>query len=83
MAPTLESILQDYFGCKKPFLKRPRVDHYEDKAARMTYLSVSGAKAYGKLIDLVYDIERLCEVKRSIDDTLDAIASEDDFWKER
>lgn len=56
----LETILRDDFGCKRPLYKNPKVkkgngyfyDEYE-------YLTVSGSKAYTKLVQVVYHLEEL------------------------
>ena len=48
---TLEEILQEYFGCAKPFCKN----------GTFTY---RGAKAYNKLISLVSNVCDLCSAQR-------------------
>lgn len=69
----LESILQKYFKCKKPFLKNPYYD-YEEHPVTLTR---HGGKAYGNLISLLYDIGKVCEINvNDIVDELDSIVSE-------
>lgn len=70
----LENILQKYFKCKKPFLKHP---YYDEEELRPITLTTHGAKAYGNLISLLYDIGNLCDIDvNNIVDELDIIASE-------
>lgn len=82
--PTLETILRDHFDCKKPVLKRPVVftdlDGYDSKR----YLTVSGFKAYAKLIGLLYDLKNLVEDDIDFDvdgiiEDLDTIAMDWDY----
>lgn len=63
---SLESILQEYFNCKKPFKKNGK-------------LSTNGESAYAKLVELLYDIDNLVDinVNRFIDD-LDELAPSDE-----
>ena len=61
---TLEEILQKYFGCKKPFLKRKRLCGYwtsggDEGEPEYTSLTYAGAVAYGKLTSLIYDVGSL------------------------
>ena len=63
---TLEEILQEYFGCKKPFRK----DNGD--------LTKAGSQAYSKLTTLLYDIAKLTETNDEINEvveTLDIIIS--------
>lgn len=61
--PTLQSILQTYFGCEKPF------DNNLD-------LSVDGGKAYAQLISLLYDVQTLTDCNMGeVVDTLDMIVN--------
>lgn len=46
---TLEEILQHFFNCKKPFNNNGE-------------FTKSGSKAYGKLIELIYNVGNLCDV---------------------
>ena len=77
--PTLEEILTEYFGCKKPFLKKPRLSAvWSDGEKKYEYLTKAGAEAYGKLIGLLYDIEKMDvgineEAIETAVETLDAI----------
>lgn len=75
----LAEILQYYFGCNKPFLKRPKATYDEYGIIGHEYFTVKGSKAYGELIDLIYalrDIGALTHKEAdSTVDTLDMIAS--------
>ena len=76
----LEEILRNYFGCKKPFLKKPKPLEYDEYGVTSyEYFTVQGAKAYGELIDLVYDLRNIGALTdKECDttvDTLDMIAS--------
>ena len=59
----LEDILQKYFGCKKPFLKKKRICGYyignDTRVPDYEYLTRAGGKAYGKLTSLLYDLEKM------------------------
>ena len=71
---TLESILQDYFNCKKPFLNNPYYDYEELTPVTMTK---RGYEKYGDLVRLLYDIQELTNIDvNDIIDELDSIASE-------
>ena len=71
---TLETILQDYFGCKKPFLKNPHYDNEELVAVTMTE---KGKEAYSKLIDLLEDLDEVVGIRANeIIDELDEISSD-------
>ena len=52
----LETILKKHFGCKSPFLKNPIV---VDQGKHYRYISRNGDKAYAKLVELIYDLEKL------------------------
>jgi len=60
---TLDEILRDYFGCNKPFLKNKRICGYwtgdREPEPDYEYLTISGGRAYGKLVKLLYDLETL------------------------
>jgi len=62
---TLEEILQEHFGCKKPFKKNEK-------------LSASGWDAYGKLTKLIYDLGALgvIEDANEVVESLDYIVEE-------
>ena len=55
---TLGDVLVKHFGCKKPFLAKPKIcideqgEHYQPFTA-------AGVKAYEKLVELIYDLEEL------------------------
>lgn len=52
---TLEEILQRWFGCKKPFLKEPKlVAVYSDGEKEYEYFTKSGGKAYSEFVELLY-----------------------------
>lgn len=70
----LETILQDHFNCKRPFLKHP---YYDEKELCPVTMTKQGCKAYGELIGLIYDIGALTGISvNRIVDSLDSIASE-------
>jgi hypothetical protein len=59
---TLDEILRKSFGCGKPFLKKPKVCGYfvgETPEPCYEYMTRSGGRAYGKLVDLLYSLEQL------------------------
>lgn len=71
---TLEEILQEYFNCKKPFLKNP---YYDDKELSPVVFTESGSRAYSELIGLLYDVSHVTGIDvNDIVDQLDSIASE-------
>lgn len=71
---TLESILQDYFNCKKPFLNNP---YYDDKELCPVTMTKRGYEKYGDLVSLLYRIQNLTGIDvNDIIDELDSIASE-------
>lgn len=74
----LGDILENYFGCKKPFLKTPKPMHTEYGLTSHEYFTVRGLKAYEELVDLVYSLRVLGVVSDkecdSIVDSLDMIA---------
>lgn len=75
-ADSLESVLRDNFGCKKPLLKRRKVDCvWSDGSKSYTKLTVSGSKAYGKLVDTLYALD----VMGVIDDANEVIESLDEI----
>lgn len=53
---TLEELLQEYFGCEKPFIGSTDCDNEEECVIAFTE---EGLEAYDKLIQLVYDIHAL------------------------
>jgi hypothetical protein len=79
----LDEILTKYFGVKKPFLKKRRVCGYwsgNPPEPDYEYFTSVGGKAYGKLINLLYDLEPL--IGKSFNsnhfvETLDQIVAED------
>lgn len=68
---TLEDILQEYFGCEKPFHSPSR----DDKAECTTGFTKEGLKSYDKLVQFVYDIHALTSRQGADEmvDTLDAL----------
>ena len=77
----LEEMLQKHFGCSNPFLKRPRIKESFGGRGNNSYeyLTVAGGKAYGKLVDLVYDLGNLLpdlvdanEIVECLDDIVDS-----------
>ena len=74
----LESILQECFGCKKPFLKRKRtVGVWHDGTTDYETLTVKGAEAYEKLASALYGLEKIGVIDDAnmVIETLDSIAS--------
>ena len=72
----IETILKDFFGCKKPFLKNPKlisetIDGYEE----YEYMTKAGNRAYNKLVGVVYALGKLGLISNanSVIDRLDAI----------
>ena len=55
---TLEELLAKYFGCKKPFLVKPKksTDEYGEHFQPFT---AAGARAYETLVELIYDLDEL------------------------
>ena len=78
---TLEKILQIYFGCKKPFLKRRKLTGYNsDGLPDYDYFTHAGVKAYEKLVCLVGDVGSLVEAGHDAEhwvEVLDQIVKED------
>ncbi len=66
---SLESILQDYFGCKNPVLQRSVTADYDGYDRR--YLTRSGQRAYSQLVGLLYDLAELLD--DSFDDTIEEL----------
>lgn len=62
---SLDEILQEYFNCNKPFLKKRKLIPTID-GERYEYLTQSGARAYGKLTDLLYDLAALGVISLSV-----------------
>lgn len=56
---TLGDILTKYFGCKHPFLKHPIVVDQGIDWKHYRYITRNGGKAYGELVGLIYDLEKL------------------------
>lgn len=74
MNENLESILQKYFKCKKPFLKHP---YYDEEELYPVTMTKNGCNKYGELISLLYDIGKITGIDvNNIVDELDSIASE-------
>ena len=53
---TIEEILQKHFGCKKPFLKKPKPYTDDDCGTRYEFMTQHGNRAYSKLVSLIYDL---------------------------
>ena len=83
---TLEQILQKFFGCNKPFLKRKRICGYwtggGEREPDYTWLTQAGGRAYGNLTGLLYALEPLLgkefDANRWVT-ILDQIASEEEY----
>jgi len=56
---TVEEILQKHFGCKKPFLKKPKPYTDDECGTRHEYMTRHGSRSYSKLVELIYDLETL------------------------
>lgn len=56
---SLGDILTKYFGCKHPFLKHPVREDVGGDWERTRYITRNGDKAYGELVGLIYDLEKL------------------------
>ena len=72
---TLEDLLQEYFGCEKPFIGSTDCDNEEECVIAFTE---EGLEAYDKLIQLVYDIHALVgsgEANKMVD-MIDSITRE-------
>lgn len=72
---TLEELLQEYFGCEKPFIGSTDCDNGEECVIAFTE---EGLEAYDKLIQLVYDIHALVgsgEANKMVD-MIDSITRE-------
>ena len=78
---TLEEILQQFFGCKKPFLKTKRVvGHCPGGEPDYEYMTESGARAYENLVNLLYALGPLLEMSDEVHrmvSTLDEITTID------
>lgn len=66
---TLEEILQQDFNCKRPFYKNPTYDANGNRE----HLTVSGGKAYDKLIDLFYQVGALTEMKSEVNEIVERL----------
>lgn len=67
---SLESILRKRFGCKRPVLKKP-YKYTTDGVENEWYLTVSGGKAYEKLVSLIYDLDDLTDGDYKLYDLVD------------
>ena len=57
---SLEGFLQKHFGCKKPFLKKRRtIGEWSDGEKRYEYMTAAGNRAYGKLVNMLYDLAKM------------------------
>ena len=76
----LESILRNGFGCKKPFLKKPKLLKVDsDGEKTYEYFTKKGADAFDKLTDVVYGLEEIGVIENAHDivETLDEIVTRD------
>lgn len=55
----LESILIGCYGCKKPFLDEAKVVVEDDGTSRNERLTKAGSKAYAKLVETIYALEKM------------------------
>lgn len=60
MHVTIEVFLQKYFNCKRPFREKP-VQVYDCGELKTEYLTESGIKAYGRFVQMLYDLAELSE----------------------
>ena len=81
---TLEKILQEFFGCNKPFLKQKCICGYwtgNPPEPEYEYLAKSGGRAYNKLTRLLYALALLLGSEFDANhwiSILDQIVSEED-----
>lgn len=62
--PTLENILQKYFGLKgNMFLKRPKAYGACCGETKYQYMTNKATKSYSKLIRLLYSIDKLATIE--------------------
>ena len=73
---TLGDILRKHFHCKHPFYNKPKKFKDCDYVTSYEYLTNSGNKAYGKLIEVLYDIRQLLP---EYGDTIEDIVEDLDF----
>ena len=79
----LETILKKHFGCKSPFLKNPIVVDQGIEWKHYRYISRNGDKAYAKLVELIYDLEKLLpEIRhgRRMFSAAVRVGSREKFW---
>ena len=72
----IETVLKEYFGCKKPFLQNPKlVSEAIDGNKEYEYMTKAGNRAYNKLVGVVCALGNLGLINNanSIVDRLDAI----------
>lgn len=76
----LEYILQKYFGLKgNLFLTNPKIIEYCDSVPIYDNMTLSGHKAYKKMVDFIYDLSKLGVNgldENSLVDCLDSITNE-------
>ena len=76
----LEEILQQYFNCKRPFYKNPPISSIDsDGEVHRNPMTKTGWKAYNRLTDLIYALDRLdigIDADKVIDN-LDQIVNEE------
>ena len=77
----MEDILRRHFGCKKVFLKRPRVigRFIDSEEKEYQYMTDNGNTAYEKLIDLIEELGVLLGARETAErwvKELDRITSE-------
>jgi len=77
----LDEILQEYFGCKNPFLKNKRaVGYWHGGEPEYQYMTAAGARAYEKLVSLIQNLGVLLEATDEAERwvrTLDEIVSDE------
>lgn len=82
---SLEEFLRKHLGCKKPFLKKRRlIGEWSDGEKRYEYMTAAGNRAYGKLVDMLYDLAEMDvgiegKVIEDAIETLDSIVSGESY----
>lgn len=72
----LDEILREYFGCEKAFLDEPKELKGADGEVEYDYLTTEGWQAYGRLIDLLYDLQSVGALDANdVIDNLDSVIS--------
>ena len=76
----LEEIIRKAFGCKKVFLKKPKlISEEKDGTKNYEYFTKQGAEGYEKLTEIIYGLETMGLIAdaNEIIETLDAIVRQE------